>query len=76
MEKIGIIFSDDPNTPLNMKIKEAIGAGYKCDEEGVTETCREIYEMGHADGQQFVWDMRSGNFSMQMGCPPILQPEE
>ena len=57
-----VIFNDDPNTPLNKKIAEILKARLDADDVVITEICRQIYDIGHADGQQYVWDLRAGNF--------------
>ena len=56
-----IIYSNDPNNPLNKKIAQIIALeksepAYK---ENVTELCRQICDMGFEDGQRFVWELRN-----------------
>ena len=62
------IFSDDPETPLNIKIAEiydkmdrAISGENDLEflKELVKEICREIYDLGFNEGEGYVWKMRS-----------------
>ena len=60
-----IIYDENFNTPLNKKIAALWSFSVEmCQghEEEFKKLCREIYEMGFEDGQQFVWKMRAGQF--------------
>ena len=56
------IFSNDPFTPLNKKIREISHQRWEdADhfEEKLLAACREIYAMGFDDGENHVWQVRS-----------------
>jgi hypothetical protein len=57
---MNIIFSDEPND-LNNKINDIWTKAQKSNSsfEVIRDLCREIYEIGHRDGQSYVWKMRS-----------------
>jgi len=60
-----IIFSDDPDNPLNQKISDMIDIVYEGGyglEHVTTELCREIYKMGFDDGQSWAWKTRQMTF--------------
>jgi len=55
-----IEWSNDKDNIVNVKIRE-IWAAKTWDE--CQKLCRELFEMAHYDGQQYVWAVRNGNFT-------------
>jgi hypothetical protein len=54
-----IIYDESKNNPLNRKIAEVFAANTF---EECKKLCRECYEFGVKDGQEFVWKMRAGDY--------------
>jgi len=55
-----IQWDESKDNPVNIKIRKIWAA--ETFEECQT-LCRELFELGHTDGQQYVWAVRAGDFT-------------